>query len=150
MPELWGSELATSTVIMAQQVETLDAPLSPEEQIVNPYTIGTMRIVPVTDSIFASSDELSLVLPCLQSPSQRGQQTGRDGGVQLPSADERGGGVLQQDDAAGTSMLKRSRPRSMFRLGINWSLDKGFRCRCSRTVTTGWRSTSKTTSRARR
>ena len=61
VPDLWGSELATSTVIMTQQVETRDAPLSPEEQIVNPYTIGTMRIVPVADSIFASSDELSLV-----------------------------------------------------------------------------------------
>ena len=61
VPDLWGSELATSTVIMAQQVEPLDAPLSPEELITNPYTVGAMRIVPVADSIFASSDELSLV-----------------------------------------------------------------------------------------
>ena len=62
VPDLWGNELATSTVIMTQQVEELDAPLSLEEQIANPYTIGTTRIVPVADSIFAGSDELSLVL----------------------------------------------------------------------------------------
>ena len=61
VPDLWGNELATSTVIMIQEVEPLDAPLSPEEQITNPYTIGATRLVPVADSIFASSDELSLV-----------------------------------------------------------------------------------------
>ncbi len=61
VPDLWGSELATSTVILAQQVEPLDAPLSPEDQGANPYTLGTTRIVPVADSIFARSDELSLV-----------------------------------------------------------------------------------------
>ena len=61
VPDLWGSELATSTVIMAQQVEPLAAPLSPEEQIANPYTIGAMRIVPAADSIFAGSDSLSLM-----------------------------------------------------------------------------------------
>ena len=61
VPDLWGNELATSTVIMTQQVEVLDAPLSPEEQIANPYTIGTTRLVPVADSIYANSEELSLV-----------------------------------------------------------------------------------------
>ena len=59
VPDFWVSELATSTVIMSQQVEALDAQLSPEEQIANPYTIGTTRIVPVADSIFARSEELS-------------------------------------------------------------------------------------------
>ena len=62
VPDLWGNELATSTVIMIAQVETLDAPLSQEEQIAAPYTIGTTRLVPVADSIFANSEELSLVL----------------------------------------------------------------------------------------
>ena len=62
VPDLWGNELATSTVIMIQRVEPLAAPLSPEEQLANPYTIGTTRLVPVTDSIFAGAEELSLVL----------------------------------------------------------------------------------------
>ncbi len=61
VPHLWSSKLATSTVILAEQVEPLDAPLSPDEQVVNPYTLGTTRIVPVADSIFARSDELSLL-----------------------------------------------------------------------------------------
>ena len=62
VPDLWGNELATSTVIMIDQVETLDAPLSQEEQIANPYTLGTTRLVPAADSIYANSEELSLVL----------------------------------------------------------------------------------------
>ena len=62
VPDFWSNELATSTVIMTQLVEALDAPLSPEEQLSNPYVIGTTRLVPVTDLIFAGSDELSLVL----------------------------------------------------------------------------------------
>ena len=62
VPDFWNNELATSTVIMTQLVEALDAPLSPEEQLSNPYVIGTTRLVPVTDLIFAGSDELSLVL----------------------------------------------------------------------------------------
>ena len=62
VPDLWNNELAASTVIMIEQAELLDAPLSPEEQLANPYTIGRTRLVPVTDLIFAGSDELSLVL----------------------------------------------------------------------------------------
>ena len=61
VPDLWGNELAASTVIMINQAETLDAPLSQEEQIANPYTLGTTRLVPVADSIYANSEELSLV-----------------------------------------------------------------------------------------
>ena len=62
VPDLWGDELATSSVILIHEVETLDAPLSQEERAANPYTIGTARLVPVADSIFANSEELSLVL----------------------------------------------------------------------------------------
>ena len=62
VPDLWGNELATSTVIMLERVEPLAVPLTPEEQIENPYTIGMTRLVPVADAIFAGSDELSLVL----------------------------------------------------------------------------------------
>ena len=62
VPDLWGNELATSTVIMIERVEPLAAPLTPEEQLANPYVIGTTRLVPIADSIFAGSDELSLVL----------------------------------------------------------------------------------------
>ena len=61
VPDLWGNELATSTVIMIQQFQILDTPLSPEEKLSSPYTIGMTRLVPVADSIYANSEELSLV-----------------------------------------------------------------------------------------
>jgi len=61
VPDFQGDELATSTFMKVQRVEALDAPLSPAEQIANPYTLGTTRFVPATDSIFAASEDLSLL-----------------------------------------------------------------------------------------
>ena len=62
VPNLWTTELQTSTVLVAETVEPLSAPLSPEEQIANPYTLGTTRIVPKHDRSFGKQDELSLIM----------------------------------------------------------------------------------------
>ena len=62
VPDLWTEELQTSTVLIAQQVEPLAAPLSPEEQIENPYTLGTTRIVPKFDRVFGNQEDLNLLM----------------------------------------------------------------------------------------
>ena len=62
VPNLWTEELQTSTVLFADAVEPLPAPLSPEEQIENPYTLGTTRIVPKHDRSFGKQAELSLLM----------------------------------------------------------------------------------------
>ncbi len=62
VPDLWTEELQTSTVLIAQEVEPLAAPLSPEEQIEHPYTLGTTRIVPKFDRVFGSQEDLNLLM----------------------------------------------------------------------------------------
>ena len=62
VPNLWTGELQTSTVLIAQAVEPLAAPLSPEEQIQHPYTLGTTRIVPKFDRSFGKQAELNLLM----------------------------------------------------------------------------------------
>lgn len=62
VPNLWNEQLQTSTVLIAQEVEPLAAPLSPEEQIEHPYTLGTTRIVPKFDRVFGKQADLNLLM----------------------------------------------------------------------------------------
>ena len=62
VPNLWSNELATSSVILASRIEALTAPLPPDQALANPYTLGTMRIVPKLTGQYLTSDELSLLL----------------------------------------------------------------------------------------
>ena len=62
VPDLWVPELQTSSVLIAESIETLSAPLTPQEQIANPYTLGAMKILPKNDRSFAKQGELSLIM----------------------------------------------------------------------------------------
>ena len=61
VPDFWTDQLGTSSIMMAERVEPLAAPLSKEELVADPYAIGMTRVVPVSDSTFAEDEELSLV-----------------------------------------------------------------------------------------
>jgi hypothetical protein len=61
VPNLWSDELATSSIILAARVEALTAPPPADQQLANPYTLGTMRIVPKRDQEYLKSEEISLV-----------------------------------------------------------------------------------------
>jgi len=61
VPDLWTQDLTTSSVIAAQHIEPLTAPLSPNEQLERPYAaLGSMEITPSLDSRFTTKDELSI------------------------------------------------------------------------------------------
>ncbi len=62
VPDLWTDRLAASSVIIAERIESLNAPPAPEQLPANPYTLGTMRIVPKSAPEYLTSDEFSLVL----------------------------------------------------------------------------------------
>lgn len=62
VPDLWNAGLQTSTVILADSVEPLERPLTPEEQIANPFTLGATQIVPKRDRDFGKEGELSLIM----------------------------------------------------------------------------------------
>ena len=59
VPEFWGAELATSSVIVAARIDPLPAPLTPQQQSDRPYALGTMEIVPTFETKFTKKAELS-------------------------------------------------------------------------------------------
>lgn len=61
VPDMWSNQLTTSTVMLAERVEPLSDPLPPEQQLANPYTLGTLRVVPKGTAEFLTSDDLSMV-----------------------------------------------------------------------------------------
>jgi hypothetical protein len=59
VPDFGGSDLTTSSVIVARTVEQVSGP--PADQESNPYVFGPMRIVPSPDGKFGKSAELSVI-----------------------------------------------------------------------------------------
>jgi hypothetical protein len=59
VPDFWNGELATSSVIIAQRIDPLAAPLTPQQQADRPYALGQMEIVPAPDTKFTKKSELS-------------------------------------------------------------------------------------------
>ncbi len=62
IPDFWNERLQTSSPIVAELVEPLDQPLSEDQQVASPYTLGTTRIVPKTNREFSSAEELALIM----------------------------------------------------------------------------------------
>lgn len=61
VPDYWSDQLTTSTIIVADKVEPLPAPLTPREQIEQPYTLGATQISPSLTNTFSKKDEISIV-----------------------------------------------------------------------------------------
>ena len=60
VPVLWSDELATSSVMLLDRIESLSAPLPPDQHLANPYVLGgTTRLVPRLDRSYPDSKELS-------------------------------------------------------------------------------------------
>jgi hypothetical protein len=61
VPDFNKPELQTSSVIVADAVEPIQTAMTNEQQQENPYTFGTMKIVPSNDPKFQKSGELQVV-----------------------------------------------------------------------------------------
>ncbi len=59
VPDFWNNELATSSVIVAQRIDPLPAPLTPLQQADRPYALGMMEILPTFETKFTKKAELS-------------------------------------------------------------------------------------------
>ena len=59
VPDFWNGELNTSSVIVAQRIDPLPAPLTPQQQVDRPYALGAMEIVPQIDMKLSKKAELS-------------------------------------------------------------------------------------------
>lgn len=60
VPDFYNGELATSTILVADKVNMLSAPLNAEEARERPFAFGTQELVPAPDMDFKKSDELSI------------------------------------------------------------------------------------------
>jgi hypothetical protein len=60
VPDYGGSDLITSSVILAAKMDVLPKALAPDEQRSNPYTIGLLEIVPKVGTEFARGAELGI------------------------------------------------------------------------------------------
>ena len=61
VPDFTANDLATSSIMMASNIEVLNAPLSQDKQEENPYTFGPMKVNLSPDAKFAKTGELNLV-----------------------------------------------------------------------------------------
>jgi len=61
VPNLWSDQLVTSSIILAERIESLTAPPPPDQLLANPYTLGNLRIIPKTAPDFLKSGEFSVV-----------------------------------------------------------------------------------------
>jgi len=61
VPDLWGGQLTTSSVIVTDRVEPIATPLSAEQQRADPYAIGSARIVPRDVLLYETTDTLSFL-----------------------------------------------------------------------------------------
>ncbi|MGC4085865.1 MAG: hypothetical protein QM736_27995 [Vicinamibacterales bacterium] len=62
VPDLWNGELTTSSVIIAERIDPLPAPLTPAQLEERPYALGNMEITPASNARFAKKNELSVFL----------------------------------------------------------------------------------------
>ncbi len=61
VPDFGGPELSTSSILTATTIEPVATTLTPEQQQENPYTFGTMKVVPSLDKKVKKSGELQVL-----------------------------------------------------------------------------------------
>jgi hypothetical protein len=60
VPDFYNAELATSSILVTDQVNTLTAAIGPEEARERPFVFGAQELVPAGDMDFKKSEELSI------------------------------------------------------------------------------------------
>lgn len=60
VPDYYNGELATSTILVADKVNTLTTMLGPEEARERPFVFGNQELLPAPDMEFKKSEELSI------------------------------------------------------------------------------------------
>ena len=98
VPNYHTDELQTSSVLVADKIEPLTAPIAPEAMKERPYVLGDSEITPAADLKFKKSEELQLVFQIY------GAKIGADTKKPDVSVDY----VFFQKEAAGEKMFNRT------------------------------------------
>jgi hypothetical protein len=59
VPDFWSGELTTSSVIVADRVDTVTAMPSPDEARERPFVFGAQELVPAEDMVFTKAEQLA-------------------------------------------------------------------------------------------
>jgi hypothetical protein len=59
VPDFWNGELATSSILVTDKVNTLNGPLDAEESRERPFVFGTQELIPAGDMEFAKTEQLA-------------------------------------------------------------------------------------------
>jgi hypothetical protein len=102
VPDFNVKELATSSILVASNIEVLQAPLPPAQQEENPYTFGPMKIGLSPDGKFAKTSELNLVFWIYGA----GAATGGKPDVQIDYS-------FHQKLAEGEKYFNRTQPQTL-------------------------------------
>ena len=116
VPDFWNGQLATSTVIVAQDVQQLTKPLSAEEQAEHPYTIGSMQLAPAYTDSFTTAQDLSVVF-LVYNPALKDNKPD----IQVEYK-------FHQKTADGETYFNRTAPTVLNAdtLGASWDLNAGY------------------------
>jgi len=98
VPNYHTDELQTSSVLVADKIEPLTAPIAPEAMKERPYVLGDSEITPAADLNFKKSEELQLVFQIY------GAKLGADTKKPDVSVDY----VFFQKEAAGEKLFNRT------------------------------------------
>ena len=60
VPDYYNGELATSTILVADKVNMLTAPINPDEARERPFVFGMQELLPAPDMEFKKAEELSI------------------------------------------------------------------------------------------
>jgi len=60
VPDYYNGEINTSSILVADKVNTLSAPVSPEEARERPFVFGPQELLPAPDMDFKKTEELSI------------------------------------------------------------------------------------------
>ena len=150
VPDFWNSELATSSVIVAQRIDPLPAPLTPQQQADRPYALGMMEIVPTFETKFTKKAELSTFMliynPKVDSANKPDVSVEYNFYQKLAGAPEKFFNKTNPQNLNG----RRCRRTSTSRRAISCRAARPCRWRRSRKGITGSRSRSPTRSPTRR
>jgi hypothetical protein len=100
VPNFHADELQTSSVIVADKIDQLSAPLAPEAQKERPYVLGDSEIVPAQDLKFKKTEELQVIFQVY------GAKLGDDKKPDL-TVDY----VFHQKDGTGEKMFNKTPPQ---------------------------------------
>ena len=112
VPNFHADELQTSSVIVADKIDQLSAPLAPEAQKERPYVLGDAEIVPAQDLKFKKTEELQVIFQVYGAKIGDDKKPDLTVDYVFHQKDSRRREGVQQDAAAG---LQRAEPAAELR-----------------------------------